>query len=272
MKKNIKKVKKEELEEVDIDKKLEDLFPEKKASDGERFAETEAFEIEVDKIDIPKDALRTAPDDEVDELAASIESVGLLQPIIISKAGTLVGGHRRLLACMRLKRKTIKANVVELNANDQYLARGIENLQRMNLSAAEEGRFYFTLLKDKGRFPTQKSLAEALGVREARITLALQAIGEGRKYSGVNKEKKKAQEEAAAKIPKEKMRRFSKDNTPPNVEAVTSKHKLIISFTLKIENEQHAKDFDIKKEIAKALDEVVPRDFAQEMQIIREDL
>ena len=271
MKKNIKKVKKEELEEVDIDKKLEDLFPEKKASDGERFAETEAFEIEVDKIDIPKDALRTAPDDEVDELAASIESVGLLQPIIISKAGTLVGGHRRLLACMRLKRKTIKANVVELNANDQYLARGIENLQRMNLSAAEEGKFYFTLLKDKGRFPTQKSLAKALGVREARITLALQAIGEGKKYAGVQ-EKKKAQEEAASKIPKEKRRRFDENNLPPGVKAEASKHAIFLDINLKIENEQHAKDFDIKKEIAKAFEKVVPRVFAEELKIIREYL
>jgi ParB family chromosome partitioning protein len=57
----------------------------------------------------------TAPDEDVDELAASIASVGLLSTLVVKKAPrrkySVVGGRRRLLALLRLADNgTIKRN------------------------------------------------------------------------------------------------------------------------------------------------------------------
>ena len=49
---------------------------------------------------------------DVDWLAASIEDIGLLNPITVSEDGLLLAGARRLTACKRLGWKTIPANVV----------------------------------------------------------------------------------------------------------------------------------------------------------------
>jgi ParB-like chromosome segregation protein Spo0J len=49
---------------------------------------------------------------DIDSLAASIEDIGLLNPITVSENGLLLAGARRLAAYKRLGRKTIPVNVV----------------------------------------------------------------------------------------------------------------------------------------------------------------
>lgn len=50
---------------------------------------------------------------DIDGLAASIESVGLLHPIVLKSDHTLVAGERRLTAFKKLGRKSIPATIVE---------------------------------------------------------------------------------------------------------------------------------------------------------------
>lgn len=49
---------------------------------------------------------------DVDALAASIEDIGLLNPITVDEDGRLLAGARRLAACKRLGWKMVPVNVV----------------------------------------------------------------------------------------------------------------------------------------------------------------
>ena len=255
------KKKERKEEEVDLGAELDEIMKNDHSATAEEFEVTNQCEIEIDKIKPPKDGLRDVPGEDIKLLAASIGRDGLLQPIVISKDGTLIAGNRRLLAHQLLKRKTIRASVVEIDADDRYRIGGLENIQRKKMEPAEEGRFYSKMLEDKGRFPTQKSLAEAMGLREASITTALQAAGKGTKYPGA-KEKKEAREGA-----KEKIHRIKEESLPPGVTAVFTKSEVHIAFKLKIEDAKHVKGFDVKKAVITRLAKITAKDFSEEMNI-----
>lgn len=73
--------------------------------------------IRLDQQDTPVD------EDTVRQLMTSIESVGLLQPIILHRPGTglgvqLVFGRARLEACRRLKHRTVLARVANGNTDE----------------------------------------------------------------------------------------------------------------------------------------------------------
>lgn len=82
-------------------------------------------------------------------LQQSIEAVGLLEPVIVRKAGKrfeMVAGHRRLEASRRSGAELIEAKVYDDGADDRWVAeaRLAENVQRKDLNhielAAELGR------------------------------------------------------------------------------------------------------------------------------------
>lgn len=111
---------------------------------------------------------RITPDElGIDELAASIEEHGLLQPIIVAQLPDhsgylLVAGHRRLLACKALGRGSIEARVLELKATSAEALRLTENLQRLDLSPIEEGIAIRRWREIENL--TQEKAAERLGV------------------------------------------------------------------------------------------------------------
>lgn len=53
----------------------------------------------------------------LDALQASIEKVGLINPVMIDEKNNLLAGYRRLSACKKLGWKEIEANVVQLNGD-----------------------------------------------------------------------------------------------------------------------------------------------------------
>lgn len=89
----------------------------------------------------------------IQELADSIKSVGLLQPIGVIADGKkyrLLYGERRLRACIVNKMKEIDVNVFEnLSEHEMTLIHITENIQRRDLTAFEE-MSALTELKDKG--------------------------------------------------------------------------------------------------------------------------
>lgn len=248
-----------------LDAALDSEPVKKKGEDGSvGFKETESAEVNIQDITIPKKLLRIFPEDEINELAASIKRDKLLQPIIISTDGELVAGHRRFLAHKKLGLHKIKAVIREVENEDRYRISLIENLQRKQLSTEELGKAYWELLKDKQRFRTQKALAKALGITEAKLSLTLKAAGLGETYAGVV-EKKKAAMKAA---PKPKAYPFEEGNLPRGVTAMVYPHEVCIAFKLKIESEKHAKHFDINEEISKVMEKISAEEFCAELKIL----
>ena len=53
---------------------------------------------------------------DIDGLASSIKSIGLLHPIVIKPNGKLIAGHRRLAACRQLGWWDIPVTVIDIDA------------------------------------------------------------------------------------------------------------------------------------------------------------
>jgi len=121
--------------------------------------------IKLDLIDRPVKISREIIDPEkVRELAESIRESGLLQPVLLRPSNgrfEMVAGDRRYLAHKLLNLKEIKAIVRDLDDRETIVIRGIENLQRVDLTPSEEGQVYL-LLKEEGGL-TQKEIAKKTG-------------------------------------------------------------------------------------------------------------
>jgi ParB family chromosome partitioning protein len=110
--------------------------------------------IKMELIDRPQKLARELIDPEkVRELAESIREVGLLEPVLVRPLNgryEMVAGDRRYLAHKFLNLNEIKAIVKELDDHETVIIRGIENLQRENLTPSEEARFYLALKEEGG--------------------------------------------------------------------------------------------------------------------------
>lgn len=131
-------------------------------------------QLPIGKIKPAKDNHRADVGD-IAELAQSISSVGLLEPIIVTQQNggyEVVAGHRRLAACKLAGSKTIDAIVRKFaTPADRTLAMAIENLQREDLSVLEEARAYKQLLEQLGC--SQRELAPKVGKTQSHISKRL---------------------------------------------------------------------------------------------------
>lgn len=109
---------------------------------------------------------------ELEQLGASIEEHGLLEPIKVRQDGDgrymIVCGERRYRAHLLIGATEILATVDEMSDDDLADRAIVENLQRANITPLEEARAYQARL-DRGY--TVEQLAKRLGLRQAwRIT------------------------------------------------------------------------------------------------------
>lgn len=89
----------------------------------------------------------------IEELAESLQTYGLLQPVVVRWAGEryeLVAGHRRLAAARLLGWATIPGIVRPADEDEAYLLTLVENLQRENLSPREEADALEVLVRQRG--------------------------------------------------------------------------------------------------------------------------
>lgn len=97
----------------------------------------------------------------LDELAASIASRGVIQPIIVRPLGAgryqLVAGERRWRAAQKARLHEIPALVRDLSEREVMALALIENLQREDLNPVEEARAYHRLSEEEGM--TQAEIA-----------------------------------------------------------------------------------------------------------------
>jgi ParB family chromosome partitioning protein len=113
----------------------------------------------------------------LEELAASIEKQGILQPLVARKIDDryeLIAGQRRWQAALRLGLKEVP--VILRQATDRELLEFslVENLQRAQLTPLEEARSYQMLLEDFGA--TQEEIAQRVGKSRATIANALRLL------------------------------------------------------------------------------------------------
>jgi len=115
--------------------------------------------------------------EKLEELADSIGTHGVLQPIILRKSVKgydIVVGERRFRASKIAGRKTIPAIVKELSDDDMMELAIIENLQREDLNPLEEAMSYRQLMEK--RELTQSEVAERLGKSRPYIANMLRIL------------------------------------------------------------------------------------------------
>jgi ParB family transcriptional regulator, chromosome partitioning protein len=126
----------------------------------------------------PRQPRRTFDEDALDELAASITEVGLLQPVVVRKLGEsrfeLVMGERRLRASQRAGLTYIPAIVRETPDTDMLRDALLENLHRQQLDPLEEAAAYQQLLDDFGA--THEQLAQRIGRSRPHISNTLRLL------------------------------------------------------------------------------------------------
>lgn len=119
----------------------------------------------------PHQPRRQMNDVALGELAASLKSTGLIQPIVVRRHENhfqLIAGERRWRAAQLAGLAAVPAIVREAEAFAQAEMALVENVQRENLNPIDRALAYRTLSKQLGM--TQADLAERLG--EDRSTIA----------------------------------------------------------------------------------------------------
>ena len=136
-------------------------------------------EIDVNLIDPnPFQPRKFFSDDELVELAETIEQHGLIQPIVVRKVGDrfqIISGERRTRATKLAGLPVIKAQVYE-NLDDKTMAEWalIENIQRVDLNPVEVSRSYQQLIDNHGY--THEDLAKIVGKSRSAITNSLRLL------------------------------------------------------------------------------------------------
>ncbi|HEX9711839.1 MAG TPA: ParB/RepB/Spo0J family partition protein [Actinomycetota bacterium] len=111
------------------------------------------------------------------ELAASIRSVGVLQPILVRPVDDgyeLIAGERRWRASMLAGLERLPAIVRSSGDEDMLRDALIENLQREDLNPLEEAAAFRQLVDDLGA--THEEIAQRVGRSRAAVTNALRLL------------------------------------------------------------------------------------------------
>ena len=114
----------------------------------------------------------------LNELAASIQAVGVLQPIVVRPVAggryQVIAGERRWEAVRTLHHQTIPA-VVRAVSNQQAMEMTIvENLQRLDLTPMEQARGYDRLAREFAL--TQEQMAQRTGKDRSSVTNFLRLL------------------------------------------------------------------------------------------------
>ncbi|WP_053032279.1 ParB/RepB/Spo0J family partition protein [Staphylococcus haemolyticus] len=138
---------------------------------------------QIQKIDLskikanPYQPRKTFDDDRLSDLAISIQTHGVLQPIVLRQTVQgyyIVVGERRFRASQLAGLTEIPAIIKELSDSDMMELAIIENLQREDLNAIEEAESYQRLMNDLGL--TQQKVAERLGKSRPYIANMLRLL------------------------------------------------------------------------------------------------
>ncbi len=167
------------MQKVALGKGLGALIPDLTTLDDKEKKALGIVELELDKI-IPNEyqPRKVFNEEKLRELAASISEQGVIQPIIVHKAGggyQLIAGERRWRASRIAGLKTIPALVKDATKRELLEMALIENIQREDLNPLEAAEAY-KRLQDEFKL-TQDDLAKRVGKERSTVTNFLRLLG-----------------------------------------------------------------------------------------------
>ena len=127
--------------------------------------ETPNLEVEVDRIaSNPSQPRRSFDEAKIDELAASVRDQGIIQPLLVRRAGEgyeLIAGERRLRAARKAGLREVPVIVREASNSETLQLALLENLQREDLNPIEEATAYQRLQEEFEL--SQEEIAQKVG-------------------------------------------------------------------------------------------------------------
>jgi len=152
-----------------LGKGLDALFPDIGGSDEKPVASY--FECDIDRIHPnPYQPRREFAEKEMADLADSIKTQGVLQPLLVreSKGGyELIAGERRLRAARKAGVNKVPVILKEITNAELIEISIIENIQRENLNPMEEAEAYQRLMTEFEL--TQEKIAERVGKSRSAV-------------------------------------------------------------------------------------------------------
>ncbi len=137
-----------------------------------------ALDVDIDLLRPNRFQPRTAVDDtKIEELARSIKSNGLIQPIVVRKAENgyeIVAGERRWRASQRAGLLKVPVVVQDIPEERLLAAALIENIQREDLNPIEEAQAYRRLADDYQL--TQEQIADSVGKDRSSVANYLRLL------------------------------------------------------------------------------------------------
>ena len=116
--------------------------------------------------------------EELNELASSIKTQGLLQPIIVRPLGEnnyeIVAGERRWRAAQLAEIHQIDCIVKKFDENNLFEVALIENIQREDLNVIEEAKAYKKILNEKKS--SNEELAKIAGKSASHVSNTLRLL------------------------------------------------------------------------------------------------
>jgi ParB family transcriptional regulator, chromosome partitioning protein len=141
-------------------------------------AEKTYMDLPIDEITPNQYQPRTNFNEEsLNELAQSIKSDGVIQPVIVRRSGSgyeLITGERRWRAAKRAGLRTIPAVIRDVSEFRTLEWALIENIQRQDLNPLEEATAYASLIDDFHL--TQEELAQRVGKDRSSIANYLRLL------------------------------------------------------------------------------------------------
>ncbi len=129
--------------------------------------------VAVDQIEVnPKQPRQDFDEIALQELAASIKTHGIIQPLTVAKTANgryrLIAGERRLRASKLAGLTELPVYIREVNDQELLELALLENLQRQDLNAIEIGLSYRRLMEECDL--TQEQVAERMGKERSTVT------------------------------------------------------------------------------------------------------
>ncbi len=127
----------------------------------------------------PRQPRQHFDESELKELADSIATLGVLQPVLVRKTAQagryeIVAGERRWRASQRANLQQIPVVIREFDDREMLEVALVENLQRSNLNPVEEARAYQRLSEEFNL--TQQEVAERVGKDRVSVTNAMRLL------------------------------------------------------------------------------------------------
>ncbi|MCL2024799.1 MAG: ParB/RepB/Spo0J family partition protein [Coriobacteriia bacterium] len=125
----------------------------------------------------PKQPRSDFDEEKLEELAASIKTHGLLQPIVVRPLGDtyqIIAGERRWRACKAAGLETVPVRILTKDDRETAELALIENLQRDDLNPIEAAYGYQSLIVSYDL--TQADAADRIGISRTAVTNALRLL------------------------------------------------------------------------------------------------